>query len=298
MSTTEASDLIVDVGAHKGEDSDFYLKLGFRVVAIEANPSLCDRLRVRFSQEIRYGRYTLIDKAIGEAPGEVTFYENKKLSIWGTTNPDWAKRNKGLGAGSNEIRVKSIPFSEVIEQFGCPYYLKIDVEGADMLCVRALMGTSCRPKYISIESTKTSWLGLLQEFAALESLGYFRFKVVDQRRHKNGEFKGRNGQFVSHAFEKGASGPFGDNLDGPWLTKKQAIRRYVPIFILYKTIGDNTLLSKILSRIPGLRQVLQAVSWFDTHAMRECHPDRQHQSQGRALAMKTCDAAGCCNPPD
>ena len=30
------NNLIYDVGLHKGEDSEFYLKKGFRVVAIEA----------------------------------------------------------------------------------------------------------------------------------------------------------------------------------------------------------------------------------------------------------------------
>ena len=40
MERNEVPDLIYDVGAHKGENSDFYLRLGFRVVAVEANPML------------------------------------------------------------------------------------------------------------------------------------------------------------------------------------------------------------------------------------------------------------------
>ncbi len=38
MDTLTKPDLVFDVGAHKGEDSDFYLNLGYRVVAVEANP--------------------------------------------------------------------------------------------------------------------------------------------------------------------------------------------------------------------------------------------------------------------
>lgn len=34
--------LIYDIGAHLGEDTDFYLKKGFKVVAIEANPFLAE----------------------------------------------------------------------------------------------------------------------------------------------------------------------------------------------------------------------------------------------------------------
>jgi hypothetical protein len=40
MSASFERDLIYDIGLHKGEDSEFYLKKGFRVVAIEALPSL------------------------------------------------------------------------------------------------------------------------------------------------------------------------------------------------------------------------------------------------------------------
>ncbi|RYG28164.1 MAG: FkbM family methyltransferase, partial [Chitinophagaceae bacterium] len=29
--------LIIDLGAHKGEDSDFYLRKGFRVIAVDAS---------------------------------------------------------------------------------------------------------------------------------------------------------------------------------------------------------------------------------------------------------------------
>ncbi len=267
--SNSTADLIFDVGAHKGEDSDFYLKLGYRVVAIEANPALADNLRKRFSDEIRVGRYMLVDKAIGTIDEKVSFYINKKVSVWGTADPGWADRNTGLGAESEEVTVQSVRFSEILKTYGCPYYLKIDVEGADMLCVNALLENECRPKYLSIESTKTSWTQLLSEFDTLERLGVTRFKVVNQRVHKGGEFKTKNGNLIRYVFEKEASGPFGELLDGPWLTKRQAIRRYIPIFFLYMAFGDNSFLSKTLGRMRLVRKLLGLVGWYDTHAMRE-----------------------------
>lgn len=36
-------DLIFDLGMHHGHDSEYYLKKGFQVVAVEANPLLCAR---------------------------------------------------------------------------------------------------------------------------------------------------------------------------------------------------------------------------------------------------------------
>ncbi|TBW11796.1 FkbM family methyltransferase [Azotobacter chroococcum subsp. isscasi] len=272
MTETESTDLIFDVGAHKGEDCDFYFKLGYRVVAIEANPVLADHLKERFSKEIGDGSFVLINKAIGDTEGTISFFVNKKVSVWGTADPNWVKRNKARGAESEEITVESIRFPKIIDTYGCPHYLKIDIEGADMRCVNALKDMEYRPKYLSLESTMTSWFDLLNEFKTLESLGYTKFKLVNQKKHKGGKFRTRNGELISHKFEEGASGPFGDNLDGVWLTKWQAIRAYVPIFIRYKTVGVHSLPSKVVKRTQMLRRLHRVFSydcWYDTHAMRE-----------------------------
>ena len=49
-------DWIFDVGLHKGEDTEFYLKKGFKVVGIEANPLLYQQARERFSEAVNAGR--------------------------------------------------------------------------------------------------------------------------------------------------------------------------------------------------------------------------------------------------
>ena len=41
--------LIYDVGLHLGEDTEYYLKKGFRVIAFEANPELVD-IPIRLEQ--------------------------------------------------------------------------------------------------------------------------------------------------------------------------------------------------------------------------------------------------------
>ena len=56
--------LVYDVGMHRGEDTEFYLRRGFDVIGIEANPQLVEMLREKFRSEIRTGRVTIIGKAI------------------------------------------------------------------------------------------------------------------------------------------------------------------------------------------------------------------------------------------
>lgn len=261
-------DLIFDLGAHLGEDSAFYLRLGYRVVAVEANPELAARLRRRFSSEIAAGKYTLVEAAIAATAGDVTFYKNEKLSVWGTTQPAWAARNERLGARSTTLTVRGVRFLGLVEQYGCPHYLKVDIEGADMLCIHALKELALPPVYVSLESTKTSWEELLREFDALEGLGYSKFKVVNQRRHRTGMFVARNGSAVSYEFEPGASGPFGENLAGAWLTRAEALSIYRRVYRLYRFFGDDAVLAKFLRRFPLTRGLLRYVGWYDTHAYR------------------------------
>lgn len=233
---------------------------------MEANPHLVERLRERFGREIADGRYTLIPNAIGERGEEIVFYVNRRNSAWGTADPDWAARNRQMGADSQAITVDCVRFADILRQHGCPLYLKIDIEGADMRCVEDLVGAAATPAYLSIESSKISWRALLGEFRALDSLGYTRFKIIDQRRFENRRIAGSDGRTIDYAFEHGASGPFGEDLPGEWLTMRQAIARYIPIFLVYKTIGDNTLMAKVLIKLPFFNRLLRLVSWYDTHA--------------------------------
>jgi hypothetical protein len=92
---------------------------------------------------------------------------------------------------------------DLLKQYGCPGYLKVDIEGADLLCVRALEHSDVRPKYVSIESSKTSWRDLLDEFRTLEKLGYTTFQVVDQCTHRSGQFRTLSGGSIPHSSPSG-----------------------------------------------------------------------------------------------
>jgi hypothetical protein len=51
--------LIYDIGMHNGADTEFYLRKGFDVIAIEANPDCVAHVRKRFEAEISAGRLVL-----------------------------------------------------------------------------------------------------------------------------------------------------------------------------------------------------------------------------------------------
>jgi len=82
--------LIFDVGMHTGEDTEFYLKKGFEVVAIEANPELVKHARSRFRDALSNKKLTLYDVAVADYEGEIDFYINSQHDDWGTISKDFA----------------------------------------------------------------------------------------------------------------------------------------------------------------------------------------------------------------
>jgi FkbM family methyltransferase len=248
--------MIFDIGAHIGEDSDFYLRKGFRVVAVEADPALCRGLRQRFSNEIIAGRFILVDRAIAEKAGTVNFFVNSAATIWSSIREEYSGFH---GTTASRIRVPSITFGWLLEQFGVPYYLKIDIEGADMLCVEALINFPKRPQFLSIEIDHRSLLR--NELSLLTRLGYSRFQLVDQTTVPDQPvpFPTREGEYIDYPMQLGMSGLFGNDLPDRWLSKS-AVQRHQAQMILRNRLRG------LCKRVPSLRRFATGGSWYDLHA--------------------------------
>lgn len=263
--------LIYDVGAHRGEDTAFYLLKGFRVVAVEASPVLAAELRDRFAGEIAAGQLEVLNAAIASDARPVPFFANTRKSNWGTTSLRRAERNRRRGAPSRVVMVDGVPFETVLHRFGMPYYLKIDIEGVDGLCLEALRTFPCRPRYVSLESTQTSWDELVAEFDLLESLGYHRFKVVAQHQvdKQVPPNPAREGRHVPHRFELGSTGQFGAEAPGEWVDRETALEMYRPVFTAYALFGDDGIVKRDAALAEHLAKYVPApteIGWYDTHA--------------------------------
>lgn len=238
--------LIYDVGLHLGEDSEFYLMKGFDVVAVEANPVIAAKAADRLKAYVDAGRLIIVNKAIARHEGPIEFFESDR-SIWGTTDRTLAERNRHLGSSIREITVSGIPFQRLLEEHGVPYYLKIDIEGADGLCLEGLLSSADRPKYVSLESSKHSFDDVVNELCLLRKLGYRKYKVVPQHRIVEQRLPNppREGRFVDQVFEEGSSGAFGQELPGEWMSLEQTLKVYMRIFRKYRIVGDYGWLSSI-----------------------------------------------------
>lgn len=164
-------DLIYDVGMHNGDDTAFYLSRGYRVVAIEANPALVDRASIRFADHIKSGRLVLTNVAIFPIAGQFDF--------WISSNDLWSSFDRHLASRRTAtvmpIRVRCVPFGAILNEFGVPYFLKVDIEGQDHHCLEALRPDDI-PRYVSWEASPRG----LADLFHMRKLGYNAFKCIEQ----------------------------------------------------------------------------------------------------------------------
>jgi hypothetical protein len=230
--------------------------------------------------------------AIDSGRKRVRFYKNDQDSVWGTVCADWAARNSRLGTRSSIIEVDVINCVDVMRENGVPHFLKIDIEGADMVCLKALRNFQERPDYVSVESDKTSFANIKQEIDTLVSLGYDRFQAVEQsaiRLSQSSPNPPREGKYVPQCFEFGCSGLFGSELKDEWKSKKEILQQYRAILLGYHLLGDDGILNQwkfrgssqvrsLACRFCGFLTKAAVPGWYDTHARHHSANVRNEQS--------------------
>lgn len=259
MAAVKCNDLVFDVGMHRGEDTERYLAQGFRVVAVEANPALVDAAKQRFATAIASGRLTIVGGAVADKRGTVDLAVFEQHTVWSSTDQRFIARNLAMGQPCRMIEVPTVRFVDLLTEYGVPRYLKIDIEGSDMVCVRALHEVAERPDYLSIESAVTSPRSgsvieaVFDELAELWTLGYRVFKFVDQ---------------TTISTEIGSSGPFGEETPRRWVRLGPILAQAVNLRLQYEISAHGrwgeTLAARAYSRIRN--EVLhRPLGWYDLH---------------------------------
>jgi len=247
MNLSHGSKLIYDVGMNNGDDTAYYLWCGFRVIAIEANPELVAGAAQRFAHEIDAGRLRILNVGITAAEGEFTFWICRTNSKFSSFDPRLASVDGR--EPHHAIQVPCRKFRSVLEEFGTPYYVKVDIQGNDFLCVEDLNPHQL-PNFMSVEASGMSLLALLRDrgfkrFKWISQLNFLPLQlpaVIDQRsvryaqwllqtrnpavrvfRRLGGRYwlqrqVNRNRRSDGWEFPDGSSGPFGDKLPGRWLS--------------------------------------------------------------------------------
>jgi FkbM family methyltransferase len=162
---------IFDIGMYDGADTEYYLESGYRVVAVEANPDLTRSAAERFGAHIACGRLTCVNVAISPDGEPVELVISGADLGSSSLFAERVSAKKPAGA----IVVPGVTFHDLVERFGIPYYLKVDIEGADGLCIRPLSAERC-PEYLSFEVGDDAD----ELIEHVERIGFRRFRIVDQ----------------------------------------------------------------------------------------------------------------------
>jgi FkbM family methyltransferase len=215
---SQTKSLAYDVGMNNGDDTDYYLRKGYHVIGIEANPELCVTVSNRFAEEIRKGLLTLLNVGVARQDDVLDFY----LDTWAHTTSTFVPQP------NHHNRYRVIPvtvqrLSSIIVEYGVPDLLKLDVEGLDFPVLQDLYANEIRVRFISAEAHT------IDVFCMLVCMGYDQFKVIDSGRVA-ADFPAHpvtalDGHTFVHQFENNSSGPFGDDLPSPWQDKNATMAK-------------------------------------------------------------------------
>ena len=172
----DAEKLVYDVGMADAKDTEYYLSLGYRVVALDANPAAVEEASQRLRRFLDAGQLTILNHGISDQGGKQVFWVNE-------ANPHWSSFDRENAAANDPrvhaVEIECVNFGSVLEKYGQACYIKIDIEGADSACINALRPETA-PEYLSVEIFGGDYDGVLER---LRKLGYRRFKLINQDTH-------------------------------------------------------------------------------------------------------------------
>ncbi|MEJ6388789.1 FkbM family methyltransferase [Gymnodinialimonas ulvae] len=165
-----------DIGAHVGDRTGSFLRLGARVVALEPQPKVFRALRLIHG---RHPNAVLIRSAIGAGPGDLQLYVNSANPTVSTAHrplieaapmtPSWQDQ-----LWDTEITVPVTTLDALIATHGTPDFVKLDVEGFEH---EALRGLSRPIPALSFEVTTLQRAVGLACLDRLAALGHYRFNI-------------------------------------------------------------------------------------------------------------------------
>lgn len=171
----EAGELVFDVGANEGDWTRPLRRLGCRVVAVEPQAEFASAILERHRED---PAVHVVAAAIGESAGETDLYRARH-GAYASVAPEWMTRMIERGGIAPDFweRSERVPvrtLDDLIDEFGLPDYVKLDVEGSEPA---ALRGLTHPVNLLSFESHGQTFLDARACIERLTELGDYEFNL-------------------------------------------------------------------------------------------------------------------------
>lgn len=141
-------DLVFDVGSNIGDKSESFLSLGAKVIGFEPQSECYHYLLDRFKGNTNFitENIALSNKVGSEIMYKASYHTISSMSEEFITE---AKKERFIGYNwDTKIVVETNTLDNIIEKYGLPSFIKIDVEGYEL---NVLQGLSTSVDYVSVE---------------------------------------------------------------------------------------------------------------------------------------------------
>ena len=177
--------LIFDIGFNVGEFTQtcFNKYPNCSVIAVEANPTLVNNASPHFFTNYNF---SLLNNLVSNVEGEeIDFYISHATTGVSTASTEFMNNSRFTQGSKNlpqnsvswapPVKVESITIDSMIERYGIPDLLKIDVEGYEL---NVLSGLTQKANDICFEWHEEEKDNLYKILEHLQSLGYEQFGVI------------------------------------------------------------------------------------------------------------------------
>jgi FkbM family methyltransferase len=160
--------LLFDIGANRGDATVAGLNKGYKVIALEPAPRIFKQLASAF---IYNPNVIPLKVAVSDADNQrVTFYEAEEDGL-STLNKDWltGEAMPYAGKGFRTISANTITVDTLVNLYGKPDLMKIDVEGAEWSVFKGMTQNYGK---LAFEWTDVTIGEHCDQLEYLESIGY------------------------------------------------------------------------------------------------------------------------------
>jgi FkbM family methyltransferase len=136
----DSSNIVFDIGANEGFLTEIFAGAGYTVIAVEPDDRNFAILQARFEKN---PNIKLLKAAVTSKPGQIGFFKSKHEAAFGTLSEKWKliRQKAGLEATVFEdemMIIDSTTLDELINKYGQPSFIKVDVEGHEEAVLQGL----------------------------------------------------------------------------------------------------------------------------------------------------------------